>query len=527
VVLQILLQLHLMLSAMNEVASVSQGASPLTGNQPPLQEATGFEGVRLRTACDRCHSQKLRCPKPTGAEKCDRCRKARAPCEFSPFRQKKEQNERGVETDKSSLQAQLASLEDRISMATEKSHSIIGAKRKRVGSVEKPEHPADGSSESSTTESSFFQLDQIISSTEITAGANWSEYSLSLFDNSWPDHTFEDMDFGTWGQLPPATDLENHRNKTAFQLRDSPQSSPMRFFEPTSANTQPDPPVVPPRFPPKQSVPECAVNNLISTVHPKSEKHLVHQLSQLSVNLYGHIATIPPQSIHDTLPDGARPEAHTGYSVDQTFQLTQDLIDIYPVFIDTFLKKSSPESSASDKSFDTPNTQSSTTYEDLICLPSPLHVAAKPARPTSHDHASVLLLLSCHIRIIDIYDEIFVHMARCAEDNMGPFEPVSQQCQMYAPPAVKLGNFTPPPSSAVPMMMLLLVQQASQLSENAAELANHLRGPLPEELNGQKERDDAAILSLVTAEKVKGRASFMSQQLSAMRTKILSQGFLA
>ena len=39
---------------------------------------------KRRLACDRCHSQKLRCPKTQGAVSCARCSKAGAPCEFSP-----------------------------------------------------------------------------------------------------------------------------------------------------------------------------------------------------------------------------------------------------------------------------------------------------------------------------------------------------------------------------------------------------------------------------------------------------------
>jgi hypothetical protein len=45
--------------------------------------------VRKRAACDRCHAQKVRCPKRPDQEFCDRCIKAQSDCVFSPFRQKK------------------------------------------------------------------------------------------------------------------------------------------------------------------------------------------------------------------------------------------------------------------------------------------------------------------------------------------------------------------------------------------------------------------------------------------------------
>lgn len=47
------------------------------------------DDIRRRSACDRCHSQKLRCPRRPGQDICDRCSKARASCAYSPFRQKK------------------------------------------------------------------------------------------------------------------------------------------------------------------------------------------------------------------------------------------------------------------------------------------------------------------------------------------------------------------------------------------------------------------------------------------------------
>ncbi|KAE8149913.1 hypothetical protein BDV25DRAFT_120075 [Aspergillus avenaceus] len=51
-----------------------------SANEPVVMESTQF-----RRACDRCHSQKLRCQR-TGNRSCDRCEKAGANCVFSPSR---------------------------------------------------------------------------------------------------------------------------------------------------------------------------------------------------------------------------------------------------------------------------------------------------------------------------------------------------------------------------------------------------------------------------------------------------------
>lgn len=60
------------------------------------------DAIRRRAACDRCHSQKIRCPRKAGQDVCDRCQKARTPCIFSPFRQKKISEEE-TEKDESSV----------------------------------------------------------------------------------------------------------------------------------------------------------------------------------------------------------------------------------------------------------------------------------------------------------------------------------------------------------------------------------------------------------------------------------------
>jgi hypothetical protein len=54
-----------------------------------VSRAMSEDTIRRRAACDRCHSQKIRCPRNPAQEVCDRCQKAGKPCVFSPFRQKK------------------------------------------------------------------------------------------------------------------------------------------------------------------------------------------------------------------------------------------------------------------------------------------------------------------------------------------------------------------------------------------------------------------------------------------------------
>lgn len=70
----------------------------MASNSPRDSSRSGIEEVRRRFACDRCHTQKIRCPRKPGQAVCDRCTKAKAECLFSPFRQKKV-NEEETEKD--------------------------------------------------------------------------------------------------------------------------------------------------------------------------------------------------------------------------------------------------------------------------------------------------------------------------------------------------------------------------------------------------------------------------------------------
>ena len=67
----------------------SEGLTPISILDS--RRSIGMEDdIRRRSACDRCHSQKLRCPKRQGADVCERCAKAGTRCCYSPFRQKKD-----------------------------------------------------------------------------------------------------------------------------------------------------------------------------------------------------------------------------------------------------------------------------------------------------------------------------------------------------------------------------------------------------------------------------------------------------
>ena len=66
--------------------SASASASGLsTGGESCETKSPSNDPVgKVRTACNRCHGQKLRCIKKPGQTKCERCRKLHTSCRFSP-----------------------------------------------------------------------------------------------------------------------------------------------------------------------------------------------------------------------------------------------------------------------------------------------------------------------------------------------------------------------------------------------------------------------------------------------------------
>jgi hypothetical protein len=144
------------------------------------------------------------------------------------------------------------------------------------------------------------------------------------------------------------------------------------------------------------------------------------------------------------------------------------------------------------------------------------------------DHASILLILSCHLRLISIYEALFHHMRQCY--SQGGVSVTPSQVTLNVPP-LKIGNFTPPPSAAVPMQMLLVVQFASRLFNYAADLASEIgepeQGTPQSDFLDSDSTDGTLALTRATAENVKNRASKMSQELGAMRSMMLQSGHLA
>lgn len=261
------------------------------------------------------------------------------------------------------------------------------------------------------------------------------------------------------------------------------------------------------------------------------QSQLVRLLSDLSVRIYDHSTLMPPQSIHDPVPadtDRSCLQKYTKYSIDELFQLTQDLIDVYPSFLDALfgiqVSSASTPSSMTDSSGISNDTDTSTS-------PNPTSGAGNmrsrgATRKTPPDQSSILLILSVHLRLIGVYEELFKHMAVCMDHKGEMLTPAQREINMAAP-QLRMGSYKPPPSSAIPMAMLLFVQFSSQLSNYAAELAAEIHEIDEGRPHVIGAKDDPNALSRAAAEDVKKRAKNMADELSRIRNAMLNSGILA
>lgn len=239
----------------------------------------------------------------------------------------------------------------------------------------------------------------------------------------------------------------------------------------------------------------------------------IGRLSVLSTELYEHSTTIPslaiyePNTPEEELDDAMNPPKI--YRLDETFRVSQEMIDIYP----TVLNVCSPRHQSN---------------KATCFLGSPSNLDS--SKSISVDHSTILLALSCHLRLIEIFDGLLTHMGICVETQGVSCTSYDKRVILHAP-VVKIGNFEPPQASAVPMQMLLIVQLVSQLSNYASELVAKIKALRDHEKSirdGVSDMSQATFaLSLAAAENVSEKAKAINKTLAALRNQMLGSGLLA
>lgn len=233
-------------------------------------------------------------------------------------------------------------------------------------------------------------------------------------------------------------------------------------------------------------------------LQPGADQKCMQRLSDLSIRLYEHSTTLPSHQLSDgkdKLQDSLAKAAYSEFNLDETFHLTQNLIDVYATFTDILKRQ-----------------------QGSISIPSGL------------DESSVLLISSCHLRLIKIYEELFPHMEVCIAQKSKTQSP---QHSMAKISPSHLGGFQPSTSSNVSMQMMILVQLAKKLLDCSGDLSK-----VTQCLKEQDNKDDVIAarsgmsinsfdISVMTAQDVKGRAANMAQQLGTLQDLMLQMGIFA
>ena len=374
--------------------------------------------------------------------------------------------------------------------------------------------------------------------------SNWSYNTLEMFSDALSDNSFVNMDleaFGDFSELsfnPPQ--FPDYTDKMDNLLHISRPQTPAfegSFLDPSSAwplDTLEANICSPPALVLAPQSPQCILTGTINKQHQQwSATQCIRKLSELSISLFEHGKTIPPLSIHDPVPENEKHLEKTkyeaqgfgSYSVDETFLLTQGLIDIYPLFIDMFARRKTFHPNMSNVQRSSRCQQITTDQRVEQFGP----VASSLSSPLDLDHSSILLVLSCHSRLIDIYDQLFKHMKICLEDIC--IQSTVQQ-HSYKAPQLRIGNYVPPAATAVPMQLLMLLHFATSLCTYAIELDEHVQ----ERGNGHPsagrnisgtDEEGMRALSGNSSRKIRERASAMLQHVNSLKGLILKGNLMS
>jgi hypothetical protein len=367
---------------------------------------------------------------------------------------------------------------------------------------------------------------------DVLCASDWLSNTFP-FSHDFSDSTLNDLDLDNQVSFPqidsdgmaPGTHpepLPKLAKQPQFRGEDSSRTSNI-LFDPT-------PNLAPPsaRGPPWATT---RYGHTFELLEPESEIDCIRKLSQLNIDLFEHSNSLPPLSIYDTPPeDIARDSAYVGakdyskYVVEDTFRLTQSLVDLYPTFLNAFLPHPTANNSSDNSSWLQGGMSNARFQASQYPVPRTASSSQASSRPPP-DHSSIFLILACHMRVIDLYEALFKHMKLCLKQQ--GFAKTPQQVKV---PQLTIGSYAPPPSAAVPMQMLLVVQFASQLFNYSTDLASALggsEGVTPHSDSNCSAGDDAFAATRAAVENVKSQTSSMSQEMSAMRVLLLNSGLLA
>lgn len=215
------------------------------------------------------------------------------------------------------------------------------------------------------------------------------------------------------------------------------------------------------------------------------------------------------------------------FAIDQTFLLSRQLIDILNQVYPRFHQRASSfeQAMVSPSHSQSPHRLHSRHYSHSTNGSNPLAPCDYP--PTSIDPGSGLLVLSCYLRVIDIYDKIFGHIRMCVAKT-GTADPFTQ----IRLPGLTIGSFSLQSSSA--LQVTLFIQLAEQLLDRLRSIvalmdSTTLRGAKEEGGSNRQDRQDGSSLgdvTDVTLQAIRTREGEMVKRMNSVRRMLQQSGIM-
>ncbi|KAH7631470.1 hypothetical protein B0T09DRAFT_356023 [Sordaria sp. MPI-SDFR-AT-0083] len=444
--------------------------------------------LQSRLACDRCHSQKLRCPRQDKTTKdtdgsskpCVRCERAKVPCVFSP-RQRRTVIPKSAKVPKKhtppnrdivdSADATPASTGPALTRTAptvpENSEVNFGSFVEGEISSCRLDNPLEAPSTTATptdTQQPFDATDlrQDFYGSSYFDGSNLQLQQSSTDSSSDPSTTCTDI-------CPLSLDTTTSIDWDSLLLLPDPLPPPSQgwslldFDKSLLPGPAPDP-LFPPHGPqlsfdlttnssnnndidPVRFLPSSNLSVDYSSPQALTPYSPVRQLANLNVSLYEHLCLIPQLYSNRGLPT-LTPVLRIDVlekrllAIDRSFQLTQELIDI----VGKLYPRSAPLSGN-----------------------APTVHRTGTGVPLAQDQATVLLLLSCAQRVCDVYDLMLSHLRKCMKRNSLPhFDEGLKPVRL--PPFRVAGVYAPPTDKAVTLHMFMVMMMASNLFDQLQEV---------------------------------------------------------
>ncbi|KAI2638710.1 hypothetical protein GGS26DRAFT_542654 [Hypomontagnella submonticulosa] len=304
-----------------------------------------------RSACDRCHGQKLKCTRASSGGACVRCAKARAVCTWSPSlrcrRTSRSEAQSTIDTrgGATNVLEGLGSIND---AGSNSSPCLTTAQ------VDTPYQFTQSDSEFNVSRDAF-QADLTLRtpSTFVNSASGSSPSFAISTDLSSADLQFQDG-VNTW---------QERFNQEWAML--SVEQQPFSEHSGLEGQTAPS----------EEQAQEPSGSHLVA----------VRELSDLIVELFALSSAVPKPPASTLQPLSWK---NKDFAIDKTFQLSQKLIEVLDKAYLCY-----PRNSMGDSSLR----------------------GSETGQPGSFDQASFLLVLSCYQRLIEIYDNIFGNMQACLD----------------------------------------------------------------------------------------------------------------